>query len=208
MNAPNAPQKGTATAPYVLPDLPYAFDALAPVMSPLVLELHHDKHHAAYVKGANETLARLQEAEAWQTPGLEQSLAFNVGGHLLHSLFWTCLSPTEQRPQGQLEAAIAEQYGSFESFRKQFTQVLTTVQGSGWAVLSWESMAQRLVIQQIHDHHGSHVVSAHPILVADAWEHAYYLDHHTAKDKWADAFFTLANWQQAGARFSAIYESQ
>ena len=194
----------TATTTYSLPDLPYDYSALEPHLSATLLTLHHDKHHAAYVKGANETLDRLRQSpEAWQVPGLEQSLAFNVGGHLLHSLFWNCLTPDGiGRPEGELSAAIDDAFGSFDAFRTRFTDALTTIQGSGWAVLSWERTAQRLMISQVKDHHGAHIVGADPLLVADGWEHAYYLDYRNEKAKWAAAFFELADWDTAGTRFA------
>lgn len=194
----------TPAVPYTLPELPYDYSALEPHLSARLLELHHDKHHAAYVKGANETIEKLHAAEPWQVPGLEQSLAFHVGGHHLHSLFWQCLTPqTGQAMGGDLAAAVEQEFGSTYQFRQQFTAALTTIQGSGWAVLSWEPLGQRLVIQQVKDHHGAHVVASQPILVADGWEHAYYLDYQNEKDRWAKAFFEIADWQAAGRRFAA-----
>lgn len=195
----------TPTAhPYVLPDLPYDYAALEPHLSAQLLELHHAKHHAAYVKGANETLERLADAEKWQVPGLEQSLAFHIGGHLMHSMFWECLSPDGGgEAVGDLGDAIVAEFGSFEQFAERFTDSLTTIQGSGWAVLGFEPLAQRLMIMQVKDHHGAHVVAASPIIVADGWEHAYYLDYRNEKEKWATAFFELADWRAANARFSA-----
>ena len=196
MTAPATPHA------YTLPELPYDYAALEPHTSATLLQLHHDKHHAAYVKGANETLERLASAEAWQLPGLEQSLAFHVGGHLLHSTFWQSLTPdTGQRPEGDLLDAITDQFGSFDAFKQRFTMALTTIQGSGWAVLGWEPTAERLMIVQVKDHHGAHVVGSQPVLVADGWEHAFYLDYRNDKDKWAAAFFEMADWKRAGERF-------
>jgi Fe-Mn family superoxide dismutase len=190
--------------PYVLPDLPYDYSDLEPHLSAELLELHHSKHHAAYVKGANETLERLGGAEKWQVPGLEQSLAFHIGGHLMHSMFWECLSPDGGgSPGGELGAAIDAEYGSFQDFTERFSDALTTIQGSGWAVLGWEPLAQRLMIMQVKDHHGAHVVAARPVIVADGWEHAYYLDYRNEKEKWAAAFFEMADWSGANERFAA-----
>jgi superoxide dismutase, Fe-Mn family len=190
--------------PYVLPDLTYDYSALQPHMSAELLELHHSKHHAAYVKGANETLEQLGHAEKWAVPGLEQSLAFHIGGHLMHSMFWECLSPSGGgTPEGELGAAIDAEFGSYAGFQERFGNALTTIQGSGWAVLGWEPLAQRLMIMQVKDHHGAHVVAARPVIVADGWEHAYYLDYRNEKDKWAKAFFELADWSGANERFAA-----
>lgn len=189
---------------YRLPDLPYDYGALEPHMSARLLELHHAKHHAAYVQGANETIERLHDAEPWQVPGLEQSLAFHLGGHYLHSLFWECISPhAGQSIGGGLAAAIIQEFGSVDRFRRRFTDALTTIQGSGWAVLGWEPLGQRLMIQQVKDHHGAHVVASQPIIVADGWEHAYYLDHQNEKGRWAEAFFEIADWDGANRRFEA-----
>jgi Fe-Mn family superoxide dismutase len=194
----------TTSIKYVLPDLPYDYSALQPHLSAELLELHHSKHHAAYVKGANETLDRLPTAEKWAVPGLEQSLAFHIGGHLMHSMFWECLSPSGGgEPTGALGEAISAEYGSFDKFKERFSDALTTIQGSGWAVLGWEPLAQRLMIQQVKDHHGAHVVASRPVIVADGWEHAYYLDYRNEKEKWAAAFFEMADWSSANERFES-----
>ncbi len=194
---------------YTLPELPYDYSALEPQISAELLHLHHDKHHAAYVKGANETIERLQDAEKWQVPGLEQSLAFNLGGHYLHTLFWECLAPGGgQEIEGDLAAAIAQDFRSVENFRDIFIDALTTIQGSGWAVLGWEPLGQRLMIQQVKDHHGAHVVASQPIIVADGWEHAFYLDYRNEKDKWAEAFWQIADWDAAARRFATATSVQ
>ncbi len=190
---------------YTLPALPYAYDALAPHLSQETLELHHDKHHAAYVKGANETIERLAVAEAWQVPGLERSLAFNVSGHGLHSLFWESMSPEmEQKPAGAIATAIDHAFGGFEQFNKRFTNALTTIQGSGWALLVWEPIAEELQIVQVQNHEGSLLIGATPIVAADGWEHAYYVDYRNDKAKWAEAFTHMTDWAGASARFDTV----
>ena len=190
---------------YTLPELPYAYDALAPHLSQETLELHHDKHHAAYVKGANETIERLAVAEPWQVPGLERSLAFNVSGHGLHSLFWESMSPEmEQKPSGAIATAIDHAFGSFEQFNKRFTNALTTIQGSGWALLVWEPIAEELQIVQVQNHEGSLLIGATPIVAADGWEHAYYVDYRNDKAKWAEAFTHMTDWAGASNRFDTV----
>ena len=187
---------------YSLPDLPYAVDSLQPHLSAKLMTLHHDKHHAAYVKGANEALEALVDAKADRVAALERALAFNVSGHVLHSLLWTSMSPDGGgKPEGELAAAIDEAFGSFDRFRERFTAAITTVQGSGWATLTWEPVAQRLLVAQLHDHQSNTMIGATPVLVADAWEHAYYLDYLNDKKAWADAFFQVADWRSAAARF-------
>jgi Fe-Mn family superoxide dismutase len=196
-------------ATYTLPDLPYDFGALEPHYSAEVLELHHDKHHAAYVKGANETLEKLQVARQLEDfdaiVGLEKSLAFNVSGHVLHSLFWRNLSPDGGgRPEGELAAAIDESFGSFEAFRKHLSAATTSVQGSGWGALAWEPVGQRLIVEQVYDHQGNLGNGSGPILVIDAWEHAYYLQYKNVKADYVDAIWNIVNWVDVSDRFERV----
>jgi Fe-Mn family superoxide dismutase len=192
-------------ATYTLPALPYAYDALAPHLSAETMELHHDKHHAAYVKGANEAVERLASAETWQIPGLERALAFNVSGHGLHSLFWESMSPEmDQRPSGALADALETSFGSIEQYHQRFTNALTTIQGSGWALLVWEPLAAELEVVQVQNHDGAMLLGSSPILAADGWEHAYYVDYRNDKAKWAEAFTHMTDWKAAAARFDAV----
>ena len=145
---------------YSLPDLPYDYGALEPVYSGRVLELHHGKHHAGYVAGLNGTQERLAEAreraDFEAIVGLEKALAFNLSGHILHSLFWKNLSPDGGgKPDGELATAIERSFGSFERLREQLTHATITVQGSGWGALAWEPVGRQLVVEQIYDHHGN-----------------------------------------------------
>ena len=142
---------------YVLPDLDYDFGALEPHISGQIMELHHGKHHKAYVDKANETLEQLAQAredkDFSRLAGLERALAFNLSGHVLHSIFWKNLKPRGgDVPSGELARAITRDFGSFESFKAQMTEVAATIMGSGWAALVWEPMAQRLLTCQIYDH--------------------------------------------------------
>jgi Fe-Mn family superoxide dismutase len=193
-------------AKYTLGELPYAYDALAPHLSAETMELHHDKHHAAYVKAANETIERLANAETWQVAGLERALAFNVSGHGLHTLFWDSMSPNmDQHPGGALAAAIDESFGSYDKYATRFKEALTTIQGSGWALLMWEPIARQLEIVQVQNHDGAVLIGATPILAADGWEHAFYVDYRNDKASWADAFIQhLTNWEGASKRFDAV----
>ena len=162
---------------YTLPDLPYDYSALEPHYSARILELHHDKHHAAYVKGLNDTMDQLAEArdkgDFSSIVGLEKSHAFNLSGHVLHSIFWTNLSAEGgDKPAGDLAAAIDEYFGNFDAFKAQLTSATTTVQGSGWGVLAWEPLGKRLYVEQVYDHQGNVGQSGVNLLVFDAWEHA------------------------------------
>ncbi|WP_116023109.1 superoxide dismutase [Thermomonospora umbrina] len=195
-------------ATYSLPDLPYDYAALEPAITGEILELHHAKHHAAYVKGANDTLERLEEARDKEQygglVGLEKTLAFNLSGHVLHSIFWDNLSPDGgDRPDGELAAAIDEHFGSFEAFRKQLSTATATVQGSGWGVLGWEPLGRRLIVQQVYDHHGNVGLGATPLLVFDAWEHAYYLQYRNVRPDYVEKLWSLVNWTDVSARFTA-----
>ncbi|GAA4908696.1 Fe-Mn family superoxide dismutase [Stackebrandtia albiflava] len=195
-------------AVYTLPDLAYDYGALEPAMSGEILELHHDKHHAAYVKGANDTLDRLAEArdrgDHTGLVGLEKSMAFHLSGHVLHSIFWNNLTPEGGgRPEGELAAAIDEHLGGFEKFSAQLTAATTGVQGSGWGVLSWEPLGGRLLVEQVYDHHGNVGQGTTPLLVFDAWEHAYYLQYRNVRPDYVERLWDLVNWPDVTARFDA-----
>jgi Fe-Mn family superoxide dismutase len=199
-------------ADYTLPDLPYDYAALEPAITGEILELHHSKHHAAYVKGANDTLEKLAEARGKEQfgglVGLEKTFAFNLSGHVLHSIFWDNLSPDGgDRPEGELAAAINEHFGTFEAFQKQLTTATSTVQGSGWGVLAWEPLGKRLVVEQVYDHHGNVGMNTTPLLVFDAWEHAYYLQYRNVRPDYVEKLWSLVNWTDVTARFDAASAS-
>ena len=190
---------------YTLPDLPYDYGALEPAMSGEILELHHDKHHAAYVKGANDTLEQLAEArdkgQLGGLVGLEKTLAFNVSGHVLHSIFWENLSPDGgDRPDGALATALDEHFGSFDAFRSQLSTATQGVQGSGWGVLAWEPLGQRLLVTQVYDHHGNVATGMTPLLAFDAWEHAYYLQYRNVRPDYVEKLWDLVNWNDVSRR--------
>ncbi|MEU0518513.1 superoxide dismutase [Streptosporangium sp. NPDC006007] len=194
-------------AEYTLPDMPYDYAALEPAITGEILELHHSKHHAAYVKGANDTLERLAEArdkgEFGGLVGLEKTFAFNLSGHVLHSIFWENLSPDGgDRPDGELAAAVDEHFGSFEAFAKQLTTATAGVQGSGWGILAWEPLGRRLVVEQVYDHHGNVGMNTTPLLVFDAWEHAYYLQYRNVRPDYVEKLWSLVNWNDVTRRFS------
>jgi Fe-Mn family superoxide dismutase len=195
-------------ADYVLPDLPYDYAALEPNYSGEIVELHHDKHHAAYVAGANTTLEKLAESrekgDFGAIVGLQKTLAFNVSGHVLHSIFWKNLSADGgDRPDGVLGSALEEHFGSFDAFRAQLTQATTTIQGSGWGVLAWEPLGQRLLIEQVYDHEGNVGNGSVPLLVFDAWEHAFYLQYKNVKADFVAALWNLVNWPDVARRFES-----
>ena len=193
--------------PYVLPELRYDYGALEPHYRAESLELHHRGHHAAYVRGANQALEQLAEArstsDASAITGLEKSLAFNVSGHVLHSIFWTVLSPHGGgRPDGELLAAIEDSFGSFDAFRTQLTRASISVQGSGWGALVYEPVGRRLLVEQVYDHQGNLVHGATPLLVLDVWEHAYYLQYRNARASYVDALWNVIDWSHVASRLA------
>ena len=193
---------------YLLPELAYDPGALEPHLSGQIVELHHSKHHAAYVKGANTALEKLAEARSAgkydSLVGLEKSLAFNLGGHVLHSMYWANLSPDGgDKPVGDLASAIDEHFGSFDAFRSHFSQAATLVQGSGWGIFSWEPVGRRLIIEQLEDHHENTTLGAVPLLAIDTWEHAYYLQYQNRKPDYVEAIWNIVNWADVGRRFAA-----
>ena len=191
---------------YSLPELPYSYGALEPHYSAQVLELHHDKHHAAYVKGANETLQQLAEARESNDFSainmLTRSMAFHLSGHVLHSIFWTNMSPDGgDRPEGELGAAVDEFFGGFDRLQGQHTAATVNVQGIGCGAHAWEPVAERLVVEQIHDHQGNVGAGTVPLLVIDSWEHAYYLQYKNVKADYVKAFWNIVNWPDVHRRF-------
>jgi superoxide dismutase, Fe-Mn family len=198
---------------YTLPDLKYDYAALEPHVSGRIMELHHDKHHAAYVKKANAALEQLDEARAKEDftriSALERALAFNLSGHVLHSIFWQNLTPSGGgQPTGELAAAITRDFAGFERFRRQMDAVASSIMGSGWAALVFEPIAHRLLVTQIYDHQSNLNQSGIPLMVVDAWEHAYYLQYQTDKARYFEALWKVWNWQDVADRFSAAGQVQ
>jgi superoxide dismutase, Fe-Mn family len=197
----------TNSAPkFKLPPLGYAFDALEPHYSAELLELHYTKHHQAYVDGLNKTLDSLADirtkGDFARINALEKDLAFHYSGHVMHSIFWRNLEPNEGAPPtGQLESRIQTAFGSADAFRRQFSAAGASLQGSGWVVLTWETIQGTLLIEQIHDHQDRSALGTVPLLVMDMWEHAYYLQYLNRKEKWIVAFWEMVNWKDVARRF-------
>lgn len=191
---------------YTLPDLRYDYGSLEPHISGKIMEFHHDKHHAGYVKGANSTLGKLDEARAAEDftrlASLEKALAFNLSGHILHSLFWQNLAPNAGgRPEGELGRIVDRDFGSFEMLKRQLIAVASTIMGSGWAALIWEPLGQRLLTTQIYDHQSNLSQAGIPLMVLDAWEHAFYLQYQNRKVEFFEAVWNVWNWEDVAKRF-------
>lgn len=196
------------TEPYTLPDLPYDYAALEPHISAEIMQLHHDKHHATYVGGANTALEQMAEARSSGSLGtvnlLQKNLAFNLAGHVNHSIFWPNLSPDGgDRPDGDLGSAIDEHFGSFDGFQAHFAGAAAGIQGSGWAALTWDAFGQRLLIEQFYDHQGNQATAGTPVLLLDMWEHAFYLQYRNVKADYVKAFWNVVNWADVARRFTA-----
>jgi len=195
--------------PYTLPELPYDYSALEPHYSARQLELHHSKHHAAYVDGANKVREKLQAAREKKDFSainlLQKNLAFHLSGHVLHSLLWNNMCPKGGGdPDGELGDAIRESFRSIDAMRSQMSEAAVNVQGSGWGALAWEPISKSLVVEQIYDHQGNIGNGTVPLLVLDMWEHAYYLQYQNVKASWVASFWKIVNWQDVARRFERV----
>ncbi|HEY0274270.1 MAG TPA: superoxide dismutase [Chitinophaga sp.] len=203
-------------APFTVPALPYATNALEPHIDQLTMEIHHDKHHGAYVKNLNDALA-LPANSAFASLSLEQLLAKvtakdaalrnNAGGHYNHSFFWTQLTPHKTTPSDAFKAAISKTFGSWEKFQDQFNDAAKKVFGSGWAWLTVNKNKELEISstpnQDNHLMEGLGYKPATPILGLDVWEHAYYLKHQNRRPEYVDAFWNVINWPEVEKRWKA-----
>ncbi len=196
---------------YSLPELPYAYDALSPFISEGQLRLHHDKHHAAYVNGANAIFGRLDTARREGTDvdmkSTLKELSFQVGGHILHDLFWKNLAPADRvrkEPGGTLADTLKKEFGSVERFKKEFSAAAISTEGSGWAALARCGLTGRLLIMQIEKHNMNVYPHLRILMVLDVWEHAYYLDYKNERPKFVEAFWNIVNWNEVNQRLEAI----
>lgn len=192
---------------YVLPKLAYGYKDLAPSMSEEQLTIHHTKHHQAYVNGANAILQKLdktrKEGADLDMKATLKELSFNIGGHLLHSLFWGNLAPAGKgggKPAKTLGAALDKEFGSFDRFRKEFTQAAVSVEGSGWAALTLCRQTGRPIIMQVEKHNMNVYPAFRILMVLDVFEHAYYIDYKNDRAKFVEVFWNIANWDEVNQR--------
>ncbi len=201
-------QANGAVGEYTLMPLPYEYDALEPVIDERTLRLHHDKHHAGYVSGANDTLRKLAVArrdnDFAYIRALERDLAFNASGVLLHNLYWHSMrrGGGANGPQGELEAHLVRDFGSVDAFRSQFAAAAKNVHGSGWGLLAWEPALNKLVVLQIDVHQNQTIWGVCPLLVVDVWEHAYYLQYQNERGKHVDRWMEIIDWQKTASRYN------
>jgi len=200
---------------YSLPKLPYDYKSLAPNISEEQLTLHHTKHHNAYVTGAN---ALLQKFDAARKDGADldmkaalRELSFHIGGFRLHNLFFGNLAPAGKggggAPKGELATALDAEFGKFDRFKKEFTQAATSVEGSGWAALSYCRTTGRPIIMQIEKHNVNVIPGFVILMVLDVWEHAYYLDYKNDRAKFVEAFWNIVNWDEVNKRLVAFLKN-
>lgn len=188
-----------------LPDLPYKYDALAPVISKDIMMLHHTRHHLAYVTGANAAMDKLEKARAGEGMEIDfkatmRDLSFHLNGHKLHSIFWSNLRKVKKdnAPTGALLEKINEQFGSFEAFKTEFAGAAKTVEGSGWAALIVSEGDLHII--QIQNQNLMMVADTTVLLLLDVWEHAYYLDYKNDRGKYVDSFWSIVNWDDVASR--------
>jgi len=189
---------------YSLPDLPYNYDELKPFMSEEQLTIHHQKHHQAYVNGANTILEKLEKA---RKDGIDldmkatlKELSFNIGGHILHSLFWQNLTPRSEGPGPLLTDTLKKEFGSSDRFKKEFTQAALTVEGSGWAALAFCRQTRKPIIMQIEKHNVNVYPMFRILMILDVFEHAYYLDYKNDRTKYVESFWKIFNWKTVEKR--------
>lgn len=193
---------------FTLPRLPYAYDALEPVLGAELMELHHSKHHAAYVSNLNAALDKCEEAERRgdleAIVQLQPTMRFNAGGHVNHSMFWENLCPPGKggKPEGPLAEAIVKRWGSLEGFKTEFNAKATSVQGSGWCWLAVDPTTKGLSIVTTANQDPCATLGLRPILGVDVWEHAYYLTYKNARGTYLTAIWEIVNWHDVSRRFA------
>ncbi|CAN5370920.1 superoxide dismutase [soil metagenome] len=200
---------------YELPPLPYPYDSLEPHIDKATLELHHDKHHKGYVDGLNGALTKLDEARKSGDMGLvqhfERLVGFHGAGHQNHVQYWENMAPPGKggggEPTGALAAQITKDFGSVEAFKKELTAATVSVEASGWGLLAWEPLGKRLITLALMNHQNSAFIGAAPLLICDAWEHAYYLKYQNKRADYVTAWWNLVNWENVAKRFAVATHS-
>lgn len=193
---------------FSLPDLPYRYNDLEPYLSEEQLRLHHQKHHQAYINNANAILEKIGKAREEESDldmkSILKDLSFNVGGHVLHSIFWNNMMPpvkAENAPAGKIEEAINGRFGSFARFKMEFSKAALSAEGSGWAVLAYHKKHDKLLISQIEKHNANLYPDFKILMALDVWEHAYYLDYKNDRAKFIEGFWNVVNWDYLNENF-------
>jgi Fe-Mn family superoxide dismutase len=197
---------------YKLPDLPYGYKDLEPYISEEQLKLHHDKHHQAYVDGANALLKKFdaRNGDEFDVKAVSKELTFHVGGFVLHNYLWTNMGTADTcggEPTGTIAKYIKKDFGTFERFKKEFTQAAAGVEGSGWAVLTLCRKTDRIFIMQLEKHNVNVIPGFRIMMVLDMWEHAYYIDYKNKRPDYIEAFWKLVNWDEVNRKTDIWLES-
>ncbi|APU61258.1 superoxide dismutase [Clostridium botulinum] len=191
---------------HTLPNLNYDYNALEPHYDEQTLKIHHDIHHKTYVDGLNKAEQKLQEARESGDFTLikhwEREIAFHGSGHILHTLFWENMTPNGNlNPEGSAIERIKQDFGDYEKFKKQFTEAAIAVEGSGWTILAWNPMFEKLVILQAEKHQNLTQWGVVPLLILDLWEHAYYLKYQNRRAEFINAWWNIVNWDIVNTRY-------
>jgi Fe-Mn family superoxide dismutase len=203
---------GPAAGPgnHLLAPLPYPFDALEPFIDAATMELHHDKHHAAYVKGLNAAELALADAreknDFEKIAALEGALAFHGSGHANHTIFWANMAPKVKAkiaPTGALLDTVVREFGGLDALKAQMSAAATRVEGNGWGALVWHPGFQRLYTLGIMNHQNMGLTGTLPLLLCDVWEHAYYLKYQNKRSDYISAWWNVVDWADVEARFTA-----
>lgn len=195
---------------YILPELPYAYNALSAVIDEQTLTLHHTKHHAGYVKGLNATLEKINNAVESGDFGMikhyERDLAFHGAGHFLHTLYWNSMTDKTVKIPDELKNYIDLSFGSVDKFKAYFAAATKSVEGSGWGLLTYQPETDKLVILQAEKHQNQSQWMNIPIMVCDVWEHAYYLKYQNKRGDYVKAFMEIINWETVTKRLMRLVE--
>lgn len=201
-----------STGQYTLPALPYAYDALEPVIDETTMRIHHTKHHQGYINGLNTALAKLAEirdgaGDAGLIKHWSRELSFHGSGHVNHAMFWSSMAPASEgggeAPEGPLMRVIHRDFGNFEKFKAHFAAASKSVEGSGWGWLVWDSMAGKLMVLQGEKQQDMMMTGVVPLLGIDVWEHAYYLNYQNRRGDYVGRWFEIVNWKRVNERFQA-----
>jgi superoxide dismutase, Fe-Mn family len=186
---------------YRLPELPYGYDALEPHIDAQTMELHHSRHHQTYVDRLNESLETVRQIQSDQSmdtqklSGVQRDISFNGGGHVLHTILWATIAPDAGgRPEGEIAQAIERDFGNYVAFRNYFSHVAMGVKGSGWGLLAYEPVGDRLAVYQFGDQDLRMIPGSRPLMGIDVWEHAYYLKYQNRRNEYIEAFWNVVNW--------------
>jgi len=197
-----------AAGEYELPPLGYAYEALEPHIDAATMRLHHDIHHASYVKGLNNATKKVAEAIESGDFSLikhwERELAFHGAGHFLHNIFWKNMSPQPGQRSNLLNKYIDKSFGSFDKFISLFKAATGAVEGSGWGILAYQPDADQLVVLQAEKHHNQTQWVSLPILACDVWEHAYYLKYQNKRGEYINNFLEVVDWNNVSENLERV----